>query len=107
MNFEEGLEIVDETVLLNVGRRLSEVEISVLKGSWQKQTYDAIAHETHYSVNYLKIHVGPALWKTLSTALDEPVTKITFDLFWSVGGEILERQRVEIGKLRTLTVKRL
>lgn len=75
MNFEEGLDIVDEAVFLNVGRRLSEVEISLLKGSWQKQTYDVIADETHYSVNYLKIHVGPALWKILSAALNESVTK--------------------------------
>ncbi|MGB8701883.1 MAG: NB-ARC domain-containing protein, partial [Thermosynechococcaceae cyanobacterium] len=75
MNFEEGLEIVDEAVLLKVGRRLSEVEISVLKGSWQKQTYDAIAHDTHYAVNYLKIHVGPTLWKLLSVTFGEPVTK--------------------------------
>jgi WD40 repeat protein len=93
MNFEEGLEIVDEAVLLNVGRRLSEVEISVLKGSWQKQTYDAIAHETHYSVNYLKIHVGPALWKTLSTALDEPVTKNNIR-------SVLERRWRNLGKTK-------
>lgn len=91
MNFEEGLDIVDEAVLLNVGRRLNEVEISVLKGSWHKQTYDVIAHETHYSVNYLKIHVGPALWKTLSTALAEPVTKLNIR-------SILERRWRNFGK---------
>jgi WD40 repeat protein len=91
MNFEEGLDIVNEAVLLNVGRRLSKVEISVLKGSWHKQTYDAIAHETHYSVNYLKIHVGPTLWKTLSTALDEPVTKINLR-------SVLERRWRKFGK---------
>ncbi|MGB8699426.1 MAG: ATP-binding protein, partial [Thermosynechococcaceae cyanobacterium] len=75
MNFEDGLNIAYEAVLLKTGKRLSEVEISVLRGSWQQKTYDAIADETHYSVNYLKIHVGPALWKTLSTALGEPITK--------------------------------
>jgi WD40 repeat protein len=93
MNFEEGLNMVDEAVLLSVGRRLSEVEISVLKGSWQKQTYDAIAHETHYSVNYLKIHVGPALWKTLSAALDEPVTKNNIR-------PVLERRWRNFGKIK-------
>lgn len=75
MNFEEALDTIEEAMLLNVGRRLSEVEVSVLQGSWHKQTYDAIADKTHYSVNYLKIHVGPALWKTLSAVVEEPVTK--------------------------------
>ncbi|WP_404785339.1 NB-ARC domain-containing protein [Altericista sp. CCNU0014] len=75
MTFEEALDVVDEAVLLKVGRRLSEVEVLVLKGSWQKQTYNEIAIETHYAVNYIKIHVGPALWKMLSAALGEAVTK--------------------------------
>jgi WD40 repeat protein len=78
MNFEDALDFVDETVLDKVGRRLNRVEIAVLQGSWQGQTYDDIADETHYSVSYLKHHVGPDLWKTLTEALEESVNKINF-----------------------------
>jgi hypothetical protein len=99
MNFEKALDMVDEAVLLHVGKRLSEVEIAVLKGSWQKQTY-----ETNYAVNYLKIHVGPALWKTLRAVLNEPVTKNNVR-------SILERRQRDLGKregeLTTETIEEL
>jgi WD40 repeat protein len=78
MNFEEALDLVDETVLDKVGRRLNTVEIAVLQGSWQGQTYDDIADETNYSISYLKHHIGPDLWKTLTEALEESVNKINF-----------------------------
>ncbi|KAB8319132.1 hypothetical protein SD81_009480 [Tolypothrix campylonemoides VB511288] len=54
MNFEEGLEVADEAVFVKVGRRLNSVEIAVLQGSWQGQTYEEIAHKTKYSESYLK-----------------------------------------------------
>ncbi len=75
MNAEEALAIADEAVFTTVGKRLGKVEIAILKGSWQGQTYDEIADETNYSVSYLKRHVGPELWKTLSDALGEPTNK--------------------------------
>ncbi|NJM65590.1 MAG: AAA family ATPase [Acaryochloris sp. RU_4_1] len=78
MNFEDALDLIDEAVLDKVGRRLSPVEIAVLQGSWQGQTYEQIADETHYSIGYLKRHVGPDLWKILTEALGEAVTKTTF-----------------------------
>ena len=80
MNFEEGLEVADEAVFAKVGRRLSEVEIAILKGSWQGQTYEKIADETSYSASYLKRDVGPKLWKMLTEALSEEVSKNNFRL---------------------------
>ena len=78
MNFEEGLEVAHAAVFDTVGRRLSEVEIALLKGAWQRQTYEAIADTTNYSDSYLKYHVGPTLWKLLSQALGEEVKKTNF-----------------------------
>ncbi len=78
MNVEEALEVADEAVFVNVGRRLSKVEIAILKGSWENLTYEQIASEASYSVAYVKRHVGPELWKLLTEALGEKVSKSNF-----------------------------
>lgn len=80
MNIEEGLEVVDEAVFTTVGKRLSAVELALLRGTCQRQTYEEIAEATHYSENYLKRHVGPQLWKLLSKALGEEVSKSNVQL---------------------------
>jgi WD40 repeat protein len=91
MNFEDALDLIDEMVLDKVGRRLNKVEVAVLEGSWQGQTYDEIADGTHYSLSYLQRHVGPDLWKTLSEALGESVNKINFQT-------VLERKRRDLNR---------
>lgn len=78
MNVDDGVEVADEALFIHIGRRLSNVETAILKGAWQGQTYDEIADETNYSISYLKRHVGPDLWKVLTTALGEPVNKMNF-----------------------------
>ncbi len=85
MEFEAVLEVADEGVFLKAGRRLTPVEVAILRGSWQRQTYDQIADEAGYSANYLKLDVGPKLWKLLSTAFAEPVNKTNLQA-------VLERQ---------------
>ncbi|WNZ25788.1 NACHT domain-containing protein [Leptolyngbya sp. NK1-12] len=85
MEFEIALHVADEAVFLKAGRRLLPVEVAVLQGSWRRQTYEQIANETNYSVNYLKLDVGPKLWKLLSQALGETVSKTTVQA-------VLERQ---------------
>lgn len=85
MNFEQGLELANEAIFSKIGRRLTEVEIAILKGSWQKQTYEEIANATGYSASYLKRDVGPKLWKMLSETLNEKVSKTNFH-------SVLERQ---------------
>jgi AAA-like domain len=78
MNLDQGLEITNETLFLKKGRRLSEVEIAILKGSWEQQTYEEISVNTCYSLNYLKQDVGPKLWRLLSEVFNEKVSKINF-----------------------------
>lgn len=85
MNFEDALNVADEALFQSIGRRLSPVETAILRGSWQRQTYEQIAVEAGYSDNYLKLDVGPKLWKLLSEAFGEKVTKPTFQ-------SVVERQ---------------
>ncbi|WZF17707.1 NB-ARC domain-containing protein [Nostoc sp. UHCC 0302] len=70
--------MADEAVFTNVGRRLNSPEIAILQGSWQSQTYEKIAKDTSYSVSYLKRTVAPKLWKILTQALSEEVSKTNF-----------------------------
>lgn len=78
MNVEQGLEVADEAVFVKAGRRLTPVELAILRGAWQRQTYDQIAEAHNYSASYLKFDVGPKLWQLLSETLGESVSKTTF-----------------------------
>ena len=75
MEFEQGLQVIDEAVFMRSGRRLSPVEIAVLKGCWHEHTYDQIAETTGYSIGYLNRTVAPKLWQTLSDAFSEKTGK--------------------------------
>lgn len=76
--FEEVISSIDRVVFTNVGRHLKDVEIIILKGSWQRQKYHEIAEVTNYTANYLAQDVGPKLWKLLSSVLGEEVSKTNF-----------------------------
>ena len=78
MNFEEGLEILDTSVFSKINRHLKDVEIIILKGSWQGLNYDEIANNEGYAAKYLRQDVGFKLWKLLSEVLGEEVNKTNF-----------------------------
>ena len=78
MNFEEGLRILDAAIFGKINRHLKDVEIIVLKGSWQGSNYDDIASHEGYAAKYLRQDVGFKLWKLLSDALGEEVNKTNF-----------------------------
>jgi WD40 repeat protein len=78
MEFEVALDVANDALFDSAGRRLTLVETAILRGAWQRQTYEHIAAEAGYSDNYLKLDVGPKLWKLLSDAFGEKVTKPTF-----------------------------
>lgn len=86
MNFEQALEVADAAVFAQFGRHLSDVETAILMGAWQSQTYEQIAEVSGYSVSYFTRDAGPKLWKILSQALGETVSKTNFHA-------ALERQR--------------
>ena len=60
------------------GRYLSDVETTILLGAIADQTYEQIAKDSGYSINYLKRDIGPKLWRLLSQALGEKVSKSNF-----------------------------
>ncbi|HEY9739029.1 MAG TPA: hypothetical protein V6C90_00925 [Coleofasciculaceae cyanobacterium] len=78
MDFEQALEVANAAVSTKIGRHLGDVETAILRGAWQDQTYEQIAETSGYSVSYLTRDIGPKLWKLLSQALGEPVSKTNF-----------------------------
>ena len=78
MEFEQALEAVNTAVSSHFGRRLSEVETAILRGAWSGQTYEQIADTSGYAISYLTRDAGPKLWKSLSQAIGEPVSKASF-----------------------------
>ncbi len=75
MDFEQGLQITDEVVFIRTGKRLSPLEIAVLRGCWEEQTYDQIAETIGYSIAYLNRTVAPKLWQILSDSFGEKTGK--------------------------------
>lgn len=78
MEWTEALAVADAALFEATGRHLNDVETAILQGSWQGQTYEQIASASGYSVSYLTRDIGPKLWKLLSQALAEPVSKTSF-----------------------------
>lgn len=69
MNFEEALNFVDAIVFTETKKHLKDIEVLILRGAWQGQSYDDIADANGYTPNYLKQDIGPKLWKFLSRVL--------------------------------------
>jgi WD40 repeat protein len=71
MTVEEAIVILD--TVLNT-KHLSHLQELVFCQVWEGQTYEEIAENTGYDTDYIK-HVGSELWKLLSRAFGEKVTK--------------------------------
>ncbi|NJP10365.1 MAG: hypothetical protein HC866_13555 [Leptolyngbyaceae cyanobacterium RU_5_1] len=70
--------IADDVVFSCMHQHLSDIEVKVLQASWQEKTYDDMAKSYGYSTEYLNKDVGNKLWKKLSIAIGERVTKKNF-----------------------------
>ncbi|MCP2732594.1 AAA-like domain-containing protein [Limnofasciculus baicalensis] len=97
MNFEAALQVANEAFFAHTQRYLSDVEVTLLRGAWQNQTYQEMSENTDYTANYLQRTVGPKLWKQLSEALGESVSKTNFR-------EALKREMSNRTPSATLTV---
>ena len=75
---EEILAIANAAIFEMVNRYLSDVETVIVLGAIADNTYEQIAQQSGYSVSYVKRDVGPKLWRLLSTALGEKVSKTNF-----------------------------
>ncbi|WP_271254393.1 NB-ARC domain-containing protein [Pseudanabaena sp. Chao 1811] len=74
--------IADVALFAKVGKGLNDMEKRVLEGAIVGQTYEEIADSArpkkYISPDYLKKDIGPKLWKSISNALGEPVSKTNF-----------------------------
>jgi hypothetical protein len=71
-------EIADDVVFRMMNQHLSDIEMKVLQASWEEQTYDDMARSYGYSAEYLNKDIGNKLWRKLSIAIGERVTKKNF-----------------------------
>lgn len=74
MNQEEAITILN-SLTQPIG--LKNLELQVFCLSWEQQSYEEIAINLSYEPEYIK-QVGHKLWKQLSQALGEKVTKANF-----------------------------
>lgn len=72
MDIEDALDFVDKVIFTNTGKHLNDLERQVFIGSWQGYTYEKM-----YPINpeYVEKDVGYKLWRKLSQALNEKVSK--------------------------------
>lgn len=71
-------EVIDNVVFRSTNQHLSDIEVKVLQASWVEKTYEDMAKVYGYSAEYLNKDVGNKLWRKLSIALGERVTKKNF-----------------------------
>jgi hypothetical protein len=77
-NLEEAIKSANQAVFTKFDRSLTDVEIIVLKGAWEREDYDQIAAKHQYATSYISQDVAPKLWKVLTDALGEKVKKSNF-----------------------------
>ncbi|MBD1913413.1 MULTISPECIES: NB-ARC domain-containing protein [unclassified Leptolyngbya] len=73
--FEQAVAAVKTVLLAQVDRTLSDLEVELLKGAWDNLTYEEIAKNSGYSLNYLQRDVGPKFWKLLSDGFGRKCNK--------------------------------
>ena len=74
----QATEIANQAVLTKFYRSLTDVEIIVIKGAWERQEYSQIASKHNYTTSYLSQDIAPKLWKLLTEAIGEKVKKSNF-----------------------------
>lgn len=77
-DFNQAVKVANQVVSNKENRNLTDVEIIVLEGAWNRLEYDQIAARHQYATSYLSQDVAPKLWKVLSDALGEKVKKSNF-----------------------------
>ncbi|MFE1744060.1 AAA-like domain-containing protein [Coleofasciculus sp. H7-2] len=78
LSWEQTQNLVGTLVFKHTGKHLSDIEIEVLQGAWEGKSYEEIAEQLFRSVSYINKDIGYRLWKKLSDALGEDVTKKSF-----------------------------
>ncbi len=77
-NLAEAITIANQAVFIKFNKNLTDIEIIVMKGAWNREEYDQIAAKHQYATSYISQDVAPKLWKLLTEALGEKVKKSNF-----------------------------
>jgi AAA-like domain len=97
-NLDNAIQIANQLTYRRFQRNLTDVEIVILRGAWERQEYDQIAAQNQYATSYISQDVAPKLWKLLTELLGEKVRKSNFKealkRCWE--DQALTRQRLNI-----------
>ena len=74
MRIEAAIDYADRLLYERTGRHLSDLQSRIIQQSWQGRTYSQVATAAGYSEGHIK-DVASQLWKVLSEALGERITK--------------------------------
>ena len=77
MSVEKAIVLVDRLIYTQTGKHLSDLQSTILRQVWQGKKYSEIADEYGCTEGHAK-DIGSLLWKLLSAALVEKVTKSNF-----------------------------
>ena len=77
MDVAEILQFADQLILNKTGKRLDDLQKTVITGVYEGKTYETIADECHRSESRVR-SVGSKLWQILSESLGEDVNKHNF-----------------------------
>jgi hypothetical protein len=77
-DIDDAIQMANQAISRSAHRSLTDVEVIVLKGAWQRQDYDEIAAKHQYSTSYISQDVAPKLWRLLTKALGDKVKKNNF-----------------------------
>jgi hypothetical protein len=77
MDVQELLMFADGLVFAKTGKRLDDLQRTVVRGAWQGKTYPQIAKESHRTPRHTR-NVASKLWQLLSEILQENVKKSNF-----------------------------
>jgi hypothetical protein len=65
VNFEEALVLLNDWLVEKTGKRLTMIEIEILRGTLEGKTYDEM-EISGYASGYIRMKIAPDLWKRLS-----------------------------------------
>jgi hypothetical protein len=77
-NLDTAIETANQVVHAKFNRYLTDLEIIILEGAWQREEYDLIAAKHQYSHTYISQDIAPKLWQLLTESLGEKVRKSNF-----------------------------
>ncbi len=88
MNIENAIAILQPLVFAKTGKYLDTLQLNILRGAWENQTYEEIAETYCFSLAHAKT-VGANLWDLLSEVTDTKINKKNVQV-------VLERKLTEL-----------